>query len=336
MHYLRLLLLLFTILFASSVSRAEPVTGIIIGGTKYTLPNWFKDSFLDFEDDIETANENGKHVLAYMHLDECPYCERMLKENFTEGETKEFIQKNFEVIGINVRGNLDVTWINGNTYTEFELARHLKIFGTPTMVFFDTDNNKLLQLNGYRDPHAFRYALEYVQKKAYNNQSFAKYLETLEKPEVYALRDHSMLQPVNYLKGYDKPLLILFEDKHCQQCERFHEKTLNHPRVLAKLKDYLFVRFDTDSKQKIIDLEGKVITAKEWYDKIGMNFHPSLILLNEGKEKFRTDGIIYHQHMIEGLAYVNAAYKEYKTIRDFKPIFREQLMKQGKNIDFSE
>ncbi|MFT5114930.1 MAG: thioredoxin-related protein [Parasphingorhabdus sp.] len=324
------------LLIAPNYTTANTSTGIVTGGVIYELPRWFKSSFLDFSDEIDEAKIQGKHVMAFMHLDECPYCHRMLQENFIEGESRNFMQENFEVIGVNVRGDLDVTWIDGNSYTERELTEHLNAIATPTIVFLDLDGNKVLQLNGYRDPRSFHYALNYVEAKHYYNESFSDYLAKLEKPDVYELRSHRLLKRVTYFKGYSKPLMILFEDGQCAECDRYHENTLNHRDVLSAMEGYLFVRLDADSSQNIVDLHGRVTTPKQWSKDLNLTFRPALVLFNSGKELFRAEGIQYHHHLSEGLEFSKSGYLEYGTLREFKTSYREDLIKSGGNVDFSE
>lgn len=138
----------------------------------YTLPEWFKPSFLDFPQDVAEARKQGKQVMVFFHLDDCPYCAHMLKDNFTSGENHDFIRKHFEVIAVNVRGSLETRWVNGETYTERGLTVHLGIRGTPTLVFLDPDGKNVLQLAGYREPRALRAALEYVQNQRYRSGPF--------------------------------------------------------------------------------------------------------------------------------------------------------------------
>src|SRR4030065_38785 len=85
-------------------ATAEVVPGKITGGQKYDMPAWFKMSFLDLKDDLKEANAHGRQLLLFLHLEECPYCARMLNENFREGATREFIERHFDVIGIDIRG----------------------------------------------------------------------------------------------------------------------------------------------------------------------------------------------------------------------------------------
>jgi len=145
-----------------ALSQVAP--GKLTGGVKYSLPPWFKPSLLDLKEDVEEARRQGRHVMVFLHLDECPYCERMLRESFAGGETHDFMRKHFDVVAINVRGAMEVMWIDRKTYTEQALARQLKVFGTPTIVFLGHDGDMVLKTSGYRDPGALRAALEYVHR----------------------------------------------------------------------------------------------------------------------------------------------------------------------------
>ena len=154
-----------------AVAAEDPAA--LQAGVPYTLPEWFKPSFLDFRQDVAEARKQGKQVMVFFHLDNCPYCARMLKDNFTSGANHDFIRTHFEVIAVNVRGSLEARWVNGETYTERGLTAHLGVRGTPTLVFLDPDGKNVLQLAGYRDPRALRAALEYVQSQRYRSGPFS-------------------------------------------------------------------------------------------------------------------------------------------------------------------
>lgn len=160
---------------ALTLAAAQPVgaasaAGEAPRGVPYTLPDWFKPSFLDLREDVKEARARGRNVMLFLHLDNCPYCARMLKENFESGPNRDFMQKHFDVIAVNVRGNLDVTWVDGTAYTELTLARHLKAVATPTIVFLGPDGRIVVQLTGYQDPATLRSTLQYVQRGSYRKK----------------------------------------------------------------------------------------------------------------------------------------------------------------------
>jgi thioredoxin-related protein len=136
-----------------------------VKGVAYTLPQWFKPSFLDFRQDVAEARKHGRQVMVFLHLDNCPWCARMLEENFVRGDNHDLMRRHFDVIAVNVRGSLEATWTDGAAYTERTLARHLGVVGTPTIVILGDDGRKVAQLNGYQDPGTFRSALEHARRK---------------------------------------------------------------------------------------------------------------------------------------------------------------------------
>jgi thioredoxin-related protein len=325
------------LLVLAGPAGADVARGQMKGGVDYSLPSWFKASFLDFQHDVDEARKLGRHILAFLHLEQCPYCARMLKESFIAGETHDFIRKHFDVIGVNIRGDVETVWIDGNTYSERALAGHLRAYATPTLVFLDLDGNKVLQLTGYRDPRALRYALDYVQGRHYGKQSFTEYVASRDKPAVYAFRDHPQFAAVTNFKDYAKPLAILFEDRQCAECARFHDRTLNHPAVLAEMKKFLVVRFDADSTRPIVDIDGNATTPAEWVKELGLSYRPAVVLFNEGSEIFRVDNRLYHFHFKETLRYVSGRhYRQYDSYSHYNAARRDELLKQGIDIDYAE
>ena len=331
-------LLLVSILFLSAgLSHADTTRGGVTGGIAYDLPGWFKNSFLDFSEDVQEARAQGKHVLVFFHLEACPYCARMLEENFVTGDSKNFIQKNFDVIAVDIRGNRELTWVDRATYTEKAVSKKLGVYATPALVFLDGDGRKVLQLNGYREPHAFRLALQYVHEKKYREQSLADYLAGQKQASVYTLRAHPAFVGATDFKNYRKPLALLFENKSCHDCAAFHDKTLNHPEVLSELSKFLLVRLDTDSTAALRDLEGKPTDAGAWAKKLGMSYRPGVVLFNEGKEVARMDTRFYHYHFRELLRYVSGKhYRRFGSFSAYSAHRREELSKQDATIDYSE
>ena len=322
---------------AGLAAAADPAPGKLKGGEIYTLPQWFKPSFLDFPEDVAEARKQGKHVMVFMHLDECPYCARMLKESFVAGDNRAFMQKHFDVIGVNVRGSTEATWTDGTKYTERTLTRHLRTFGTPTIVFLDLQGKVVLQLGGYRDPRTLREALEYVQSGSYRDRPYAAYAASREQSAVYTLRDHPQFQSVTYLKGYRKPLAVLFEDARCAECARFHEKTLAHPDVIAEMKRFTFIRLDADSTRPIVELDGSTTTAAQWAKALKLTHRPALVLFDDGREIFRVEGILYHFHFKEVLRYVSGGhYKQFESASAYNAARRQELLRRGVDIDYSE
>jgi thioredoxin-related protein len=333
------LLLAFTMMVSAPISAAgaDSPRGRLTGGVKYDLPGWFKKSFLVMREDVDEASRQNRHLMLFMHLDECPYCARLLDENFRQGDTKEFAEKHFDVIGINIRGGNTVEWFDGKEYSETELSRQLKVVATPTLVFFDAQGNVVSQLNGYRKPPVLRQALDFVHGKHYRSQSLAAYVERQGKAAVYRFRPDSRFSDMTDFKGYSKPLAVIFEDKDCADCDEFHAKVLDHADVQAELAKFRIVRLDAYSTSPITDIEGRRTTPKEWAQRLNIVYRPGVVFFNEGRERMRMDGMQYHFHFRELLRYVSGRhYHKYSTFSSYNAARREELLQQGAVIDYSQ
>ena len=85
-------------------SIGQSALGTVSGAVEYAMPDWFKDSFLDIQEDINAANSQQKHVMLFFHLNECPYCQKMLADSFSTEPLQTLIQQHFDVIAINTKG----------------------------------------------------------------------------------------------------------------------------------------------------------------------------------------------------------------------------------------
>lgn len=157
-------------------AAADVTPNKVAGGEKYELPSWFKLSFLDLPDDLKEATANRRQLMLFFRLEDCPYCARLLRENFRAGPTKEFIAHHFDVIALDVRGSQSVNWFDGRQYPEKVLAQKLRVYATPTIIFLDADGTIALQLSGFRNRETFRHELEYVQQRAYRREPLASFV----------------------------------------------------------------------------------------------------------------------------------------------------------------
>jgi thioredoxin-related protein len=327
----------FALLALDVAAATQTPAGRMSGGQVHAMPDWFKQSFLNFKDEINELRQSGRHLLVFLDLNECPYCARLLDENFHHGENKPYLQKNFDVIALNIRGDSELTWIDGATYTEQELAAKLKFFGTPGLIFIDVDGKIVLQLNGYRSPQSLRHALEFVNTRAYRTQSLTAYVENKKPSAVYTFRDHPRFENATNLANSSKPLAILFEDKYCTDCGALHDKVLNRPDVLAELQAFRVVRLDAYADTPMVDPSGARTTPRAWAASLGLLTRPGVVLFDNGKEVGRIESRWFHFHFKEMLRYVGGRhYQRYDRFSAYLNDRQAELLKQGVHIDFAE
>jgi len=319
----------------------EAKLGQIVGAMDVEFPDWFKESFLDFREDAAEAAEEGKHMLVFADLKGCPYCAKMLEDNFNtaekDGGNMEFIKANFDSIHINIKGSRDIAFNEDTEVTEQRLAKALNVLYTPTLLFMNANNKVVARLNGYRTPREFKTVLNFVKDKAYEKTDLASYRSENLNDAVYELLPNKNFTDITDFKQaseQDKPIALLFEDKTCGECAQFHKDILTVPEIKNLMKAYNFVRLDALSNKEIIDIEGNKTTAGDWIKKLGISYRPALVLYAEGEEKARVTGLLKSFHMTELLIYVaNKEYESYATWLEFSRVYQEKILKSGKDID---
>ncbi len=335
--------IIFTLLFITGglVANANAAKrGTLSGGIAHSIPDWFKESFLDLSEDASEAAQNNKHVLLFMTLNGCPYCSKMLNEVFAQD--KEYIQKHFDSIAINIKGDRMVTPPGGEEMTEKNYAGKLRVLFTPTIVFLDADAKPVYRINGFWNSKMFRAAIEYVSSKSYKTMSLPTYVKARAKQDksrkpVYTFRSHPQLKALSDFSKITKPLIVLFEDKRCQGCNKLHDRNLNRPEIKKELKSFVFTRLDADSQKAIIDINGKKTTAKDWADSLKVSSRPGLVLFDEGKEQQRITGELYGFHFKYALSYVSGKhYKTYDGWLKYLNAQQEKILQSGGNIDIGD
>jgi len=320
------------LLFSNTGTAAEP-RGEIVGGVVHTAPSWFKDSFLEIQDDVDEATEADKHLILFFQLNGCPYCDRMLTESFRAEPLTSYIQEHFDTIAINVGGDREIVFNEEITVIEKELAELLKVRATPAILFLDSDNQTVVRVNGYRSPERFEQVLHFVSEKAYLQGTLADYLDTNLQKDVYALRDNELFTPLSDLSSVDGPLAIVFEDGSCYDCNEFHDTILSRPEVQAEMKAFTVVRINADSDEEIIGIDGGKTTPKALADKFEMIYRPGVLLFDNGELVRRYDSLLFHHHFKEGFRYVSGGYHKSQDYRAYSEARTEELLAQGVNID---
>jgi thioredoxin-related protein len=166
--------IIFSGLLAISSSLAkDEVLGAYLGAKTATHPAWFKESFLNLEDDIADSTAQGKRLAVYFWQPGCPYCAQLWDDNFGQQDTVDMFRKHFDIVAINLWGSREVVSVGGNDYSEKSFAEALSVTYTPTLLFFNEKNKVILKLQGYVPPKDFRLALQYVSQHKDKEGSYA-------------------------------------------------------------------------------------------------------------------------------------------------------------------
>jgi thioredoxin-related protein len=340
---MRSLILLFSLLFLQPSLAIEPIKKAEFLGSKVVdeLPNWFKATFMDFSEDLEEASDEGRHVMIYFHQDGCPYCAKLVEDNFHNEKLVSKLQQDFDVIETNMWGDRELTDWQGNDYTEKEFSSKMKIQFTPTILFLNTKGETLLRLNGYQSIEKMHATLDYISSKTYLNQSYASYMNSLKTDKDGTLNAHTIFETGphmltrNKIMSAQKYLAVFFEEPNCKECDAFYKELMPLKETQEYLSQMQVVRFNALSDEKLITPSGKRTTAKQWFEDLKLTYKPAIVFFDKtGEEIIRKDAFFkaYHTHGI--MTYVlTEAYKTQPNFQRYLEHKSDVLREQGVTVD---
>ena len=290
------------------------------------LPDWFKLSFLDISDNLEEAKTEGKQgIIIYFGRKDCAYCKAQLEINWGSRDIIDYTQKYFDVIAIDVRGQREVTDLDGSSYSEKQYAIRQKTNFTPTLLFLNLKGEQVLKIQGFRPPYQFRAALEYVADQHYKKEPFSHYLARAEQALSYGqeeLNESDVFMPPPYILdrsriASNRPLLVFFEYPKCHACDVLHGGPMIQTLITDAMKQMDVVQLDTSRNTPLITPAGKKTTSRAWAQELELNFAPTLMFFdNHGKEIIRVDSVIRLYRLHNVLNYVlDKGYIQYPTFQ---------------------
>jgi len=123
---------------------------------------------------------NGKNVMFILGSKNCPYCEVLKKDINTNEELSSLIKDKMNVYYIPVDEQLNFEIGEKNPpvkTTSLSLKMQFGSRVTPTIVMFDKNWNRIIQLPGYADPKQMKSFLKYLNTGIYKNKDLGEYLK---------------------------------------------------------------------------------------------------------------------------------------------------------------
>jgi thioredoxin-related protein len=277
-------------------------------------PDWFKESFLDLQEDLQEAIANGKKgIIVYFGQKRCPYCRQLMEINFKQPDIVKYTRDNFDVIGIDIWSPEEVTDPLGNVMTQRDYALKMGTNFTPSLVFYDGTGKVSMRLRGYYPPYQFSAALEYVVGEHYKREPFHVYLargdSTLRFEAEDMVEEEFFLPPPYNLDRSrfpgERPLAVFFETGNCHACDILHTQLLRQPAIQGLFNAFESVQLNVRSNDPVITPEGERSSARGWANSLGIFYAPTLIFFDEnGKEIIRVDSVVHFFRLRSVLNYV--------------------------------
>jgi thioredoxin-related protein len=135
----------------------------------------------DIDTDINQAsvdaNRTKKHLMLFLHKDNCGYCEKMIFQ-LDEKNISRAIKKDFILLDIN-RDDDEVIRYEDFNGTNRQFLKALKVDFYPTMVFINGSNKIIYNVHGYRDSKKLITILSYISTKSYKKMSLEDFKDEL-------------------------------------------------------------------------------------------------------------------------------------------------------------
>jgi thioredoxin-related protein len=331
MRFLRLLCLSVALLpFRASAQEASPYA--------IDIPGWFTESLLDFRDDVRDAAKEGKRLMVYFGQDGCPYCKALMQTNFSQKTIVDKTRRHFVAIALNIWGDREVTWTDGRTLGEKELARALKVQFTPTLLFLDERGAVVARLNGYYAPHRFEPVLDYVAGRMEKKLALADYLtaNAREAASPQLADEPFFLQPPYDLRRSRgaKPVAVLFETPHCAACDELHREAFKRPEMRRLLAGFDVVRLSLADRAAVVTPAGAKTSGEAWARTLGIAYTPSVVFFDGSSEVLRVEAYLRPFHLASALDYVaSGAYRKEPSFQRFIQTRAERLRERGETVD---
>lgn len=338
----RMIVLMLGLMFVSqlqALTEASLEEGMVNPG-HHEQPTWFKNSFLDINEDIADAKKNGKRLVLFFYQDGCPYCKKLFEDNLGQKAIEEKMRKHFDVVTINIWGDREVT-MSGKTMLEKEFAVQLQVMYTPTLIFFNEDGKAALRANGYYPPEKFTAALDYVLEKQDKKQTFSAYLAR-KSPRPASGKINRSLETSKAPYDFKKPpaagkfyRLVMFEQKQCQPCDELHQDILQRQESRALLGKFDISVMDIWSDDKVVNGAGVAMPMRDYAQSMNIQYAPSLVFLDKsGKEVFRTDAYLKAFHLQSAMDYVvSGEYLRQPSFQRYIEARAAMLRSQGKTVE---
>lgn len=340
---------------AAGLARAEPPapastpaqaadTGVpadFQDGTFHALryPDWFKTSFYNLRDDAEEAAADGKQGLfLFFSTEGCSYCHLFIEQSLGDPAIAARLQRHFDSLGFEIFSDAELTDFAGGAtrVNAFALAEGVQF--APTLLFYDTDGQRLVRLTGYYEPLRFNRVLDWLIDGHHADTPLRAFLAADAAADIgtadWSLPPDPLFASPPYAldrsrMAAERPLLVLFEANHCPRCGRFHREVLGDAGIRERLAGLEVVRLDAaDAATPVLAPDGSRTTPRDWYQTLGFTELPALVFFDEGgRAVLSTDAVVLASRMQNSLGFVtDRAYEQGWTYQRYA---RSQAMKKA-------
>jgi thioredoxin-related protein len=146
---------------------------------------WLAKTSGSLSTDFAEAARSGKNFALVWEMRGCAWCKLLHMENFAREDIASYLQANFSLLQLNLRGKRELTDFGGEKLTEEDLSYKLGVNSTPTFQFFrptDAAAGQELGRAGYLKPEEFLGLLRFIREKGYEKGSYEDWARGRKNP----------------------------------------------------------------------------------------------------------------------------------------------------------
>ena len=169
------------LLAAAFPAAAAP--GLQLDGL-YSEPWLFKTS-LDLGKDFAESTKSKKNFAIVWEMRGCPWCKRLHMETFSRDDVARYLQDNFNLVQLNLRGARQITDFDGRTLTEEDVSLKHDVNSTPTFQFFKPSDARVgqeLGRTGFLKADDLLKLLRYIREKGYEHSKYEEWVQQHKDP----------------------------------------------------------------------------------------------------------------------------------------------------------
>ncbi len=134
-------------------------------------------SWLTYQEAESLRVISGKYVLIDIYKATCGWCRKMQRTTYADSAVIGLLKESFLPVRVDLLSGRKLK-VNGVELRERDIARALKVRGTPTTIFMDSTGKVVVKVPGYIPPQQFVYLLRYISGGWYKDLTFDEYYES--------------------------------------------------------------------------------------------------------------------------------------------------------------
>lgn len=166
-----ILILLFLLLSSTAAfgSDYKPSAG--------TLPDE-PFAWISLEQARIEAAATGKTIMVFVEAEWCGICKQMRKNVFPRENIRNLVRETILPVTIDLDSTEPVVF-NGETMTERDFARKMRVSATPTTIFMDAEGQVIAHQLGYVPADRLEALLNFIRSDDFSKMHFDEYFKNL-------------------------------------------------------------------------------------------------------------------------------------------------------------